>query len=123
MTEITKSKEYKGTIDENPSFTVPIDEAQTPNVVNFPTIQTLKTAQVNQFLKKTLEYNFPIFGFNEITTWPLVVLGNHLIVESGLLKRLKLPLDKFMTFLFTIESSYDSKLTCKTLFFIHFKFI
>ncbi|KAI9015115.1 hypothetical protein BC832DRAFT_528155 [Gaertneriomyces semiglobifer] len=58
------------------------------------------------------EYNFPIFDFAEATqNQPLLVLSYHLVVQSGLLSRMQLPVDKFVNFMWNVEGGYRKELS------------
>ena len=78
-----------------------------------PSITALRTDKVIELLTKIPDFDFPIFDLHSVSAGrPLTVIGHYLVVESGLLERLGLPLDKFMQFLESVESSYDSSLSC-----------
>jgi hypothetical protein len=80
----------------------------------------LKTGNVNKILSQSSEFGFPIFAFFNVSNGrPLTLLSHHLIVESGLLGRLRLSTEKFMLFLDVVESSYDSSLSCILYYFNH----
>lgn len=64
-------------------------------------------------LERIPEFNFPIFDFQAVSGGrPLTIMSHKLIVESGIISRLGLSLDKFYNFVTTIEMSYDSSLPC-----------
>ncbi|KAJ3114020.1 hypothetical protein HK100_001822 [Physocladia obscura] len=71
----------------------------------------IRSDETRRLLFRVPEFNFPIFDFTKSTNGhPLLVLGNHLIQDSGLLKNLNLDAGKFLNFLATIESGYHSNL-------------
>lgn len=93
----------------------------TPNtmLVVHNVISNFLSEPVKAFLKNLNDFNFPIFEFNKAAMGrPLTILAHSLIVESGLSERLHLPLEKLMSFLEAVESSYDSSLACKLIFFL-----
>lgn len=76
-------------------------------------IDTLKTEAVCSMLERIPEFNFPIFDFQTISEGrPLTIMSYQLIVESGIISRLGLSLEKFYNFITTIEMSYDASLPC-----------
>lgn len=59
------------------------------------------------------EYLFDIFAFDELTNHcPLQTMTNHLVVSSGLLKRMSINAKPFMSFVNAITARYDPKLRC-----------
>ncbi|KND00117.1 uncharacterized protein SPPG_04459 [Spizellomyces punctatus DAOM BR117] len=95
----TESGGAPGSSPPSPSF-VPV------NVEDFYTDRTVS------LLVRANEYNFPIFDFVEATSQhPLLVLSHHLVVQSGLLPRLGLPVDKFLNFMHAVEAGYNPQLT------------
>ena len=76
-------------------------------------IEGLRTEEVCSMLQKIPNYNFPIFDFQSISSGnPLTILSHHLIVESGLLSRLGLPVEKFLNYVVCVETAYDPSLPC-----------
>jgi hypothetical protein len=75
-------------------------------------ITELLTTETVQLLERIPEYHFPIFEFAQVTSnKPLTVMSYELIVKSGLLAKLKLPADKFLNFMISIENGYRTSLT------------
>ncbi|KAJ3152833.1 cAMP-specific 3',5'-cyclic phosphodiesterase 4D [Geranomyces variabilis] len=75
-------------------------------------IEEYYTPETVPLLVRINEYNFPIFDFEQATkNRPLLVLSHHLVVQSGLLGRLQLPVDKFLNFMSEIEQGYNPELT------------
>ncbi|KAI8822965.1 uncharacterized protein EV422DRAFT_386421 [Fimicolochytrium jonesii] len=75
-------------------------------------IQEYYSEDTQELLVKLNEYNFPIFAFEEACrSRPLLVMSHHLVVRSGLLGRLQLPVDKFINFMSEIEKGYNPHLT------------
>lgn len=103
--------------ENNPdSPTVVKDEAYTASSSTFApvNIEDYYTEQTVPLLVRINEYNFPIFDFADATkNKPLLVLSHHLVVQTGLLSRLQLPVDKFLNFMGEIEKGYNPELTCK----------
>lgn len=65
-------------------------------------------------LTRINEYDFPIFELADATNdRPLFVMSHQLVVESGLLDRLKFSKAKFHKFMWSIEAGYSSDLSCK----------
>ena len=104
-----------------PSNTSPkISAGKSPLILksNFPvkrltSIETLRTEEICFMLEKIPDYNFPIFDFQIIAHGrPLTIMSHQLVVQSGILSRLGLPLEKFLNFIATIEMSYESTLPC-----------
>ena len=100
----------------NRSFT-PLPEAKSDSDVTHhstvPDIQSLLTSEVKTMLLDIENINFSIFEFSDLTSGqPLFVMSHTLFIESGLLSRLSIPNDKFLSFMHAIESGYDSQLAC-----------
>jgi hypothetical protein len=74
-------------------------------------LSDLLNAETLRLLEQVQKYQFPIFEFAEATlNKPLTVMAYHLIIKGGLLSKLKLPSDKFINFIMSIESGYRSSL-------------
>jgi hypothetical protein len=83
-------------------------------------IDNLRTPKVVKMLERVQKYNFPIFEFAAATqNRPLVVMAHTLMIKSGLVERLQLPVSKIMNFMFSVENGYRSDLTCKTGDFVY----
>ncbi|KAJ3220320.1 cAMP-specific 3',5'-cyclic phosphodiesterase 4B [Chytriomyces hyalinus] len=79
------------------------------SIQNFDAI--FHSTETRNLLVRVPEFNFPIFDFVKSTdNHSLLVLGHHLIEESGLLNNLGLDSFKFNNFLATIEGGYHADL-------------
>ena len=83
--------------------------------VEVPDISTFLNEPTREILEKIQNYNFPIFEFAKLcNNRPLFVMSHQLIVESGLLDKVKVPAQKFMNYMFSVENGYRPSLTCKS---------
>ncbi|KAJ3143784.1 High affinity cAMP-specific 3',5'-cyclic phosphodiesterase 7A, partial [Irineochytrium annulatum] len=74
-------------------------------------ISGLYTARTVTYLNRLDEFNFPIFEFaKECGAHPLLIMSHRLCVGSGLVGRLGLNADKFVSCMATIELGYHSDL-------------
>lgn len=98
---------------------IPIENDTVLDTASIPNQSDVKNVipdspQVRALLKTCGNYNFEIFEFDQLTEHrPLITMSHHLIKSSGLLDRLSLPSDKFINFMFDVESKYDPNLACK----------
>ncbi|KAJ3063019.1 hypothetical protein HDU98_001113, partial [Podochytrium sp. JEL0797] len=84
-----------------PTIMLPTDELQA----------ILFSSETRSLLQRVPQFNFPIFDFTRATdNHPLLVLGHHLVLDSGLLGKLNLDPAKFVNFMSTIESGYHANL-------------
>ena len=71
---------------------------------------------VQQVLNLVEDYNFPIFELVSLSNnHSLFYLSRHLVVDSGLLSKLELPVDKFLRCMKHIEAGYRSELPCNVI--------
>lgn len=107
-------KEEPAGLSRVPSAIIPVQSLSELAKPEPSDLEKLFTMETRNMLAKVNTYNFPIFDFAESTkNQPLLVLAKHLVVDGGLLERLQLPTDKFITFIHNIEIGYKPELRCK----------
>ncbi|KAJ3410427.1 hypothetical protein HDV05_003813 [Chytridiales sp. JEL 0842] len=75
-------------------------------------LSTMLDTKTVHLLSRINEFNFPIFDFASATSGrPLVMMAYHLCVSSGLVGKLGLSVEKFITGMATIEGGYHSDLS------------